>query len=78
MRRRVAAVLFILCAGCASPGNDSLLEDSVFGDIRAMFSPSPTYTSSAVLNSSYPTTSSYTAPTPGQNQQQLNQPMPPP
>ena len=51
--RRIAAVVLILCAGCASPGSDSLIEDSLFGDLRALFSDSdhspgasvPVYTS---------------------------------
>jgi hypothetical protein len=36
--RRVAAFLLILCAGCASAGEETLLEDSLWGDVRALFS----------------------------------------
>ncbi len=37
---RVAALLLVLCAGCASPGNETLLEDGVFGDVRSLCTPS--------------------------------------
>ena len=51
--KRVAALLLVLCAGCASPGEETLLEDSVWTDVRTFFTgrdnsaqPSaPTYTS---------------------------------
>jgi hypothetical protein len=66
--RRVAAIVLFLCAGCASPGEQTLLEDSLFGDVRAMFSPGPSSTSSSVPNNSYPTMNSCTSPTIRQNQ----------
>jgi hypothetical protein len=36
--RRIPALALVLCAGCASAGGDSLLEDSLWGDIRSFFS----------------------------------------
>jgi hypothetical protein len=36
--RRVAAFVLALCAGCASAGGDTLLEDSLWGDVKALFS----------------------------------------
>jgi hypothetical protein len=34
---RMTVFALLLCAGCASPG-DTLLEDGLWGDVRAMFS----------------------------------------
>lgn len=35
---RLLALALLLCAGCASMGDDSLLQDGLFGDIRSLFS----------------------------------------
>ncbi len=60
--RRIAAVLLILCAGCASPGGETLLDDSLFGDVRALFGASPNSHSAPAASISSPTTSSSVAP----------------
>lgn len=35
--RRAAVLLLALCAGCSSSCQDSLLQDSLWGDVRALF-----------------------------------------
>jgi hypothetical protein len=44
--KRVAVFLLALCAGCASTGEPTLLEDSLWGDVRALFSSSDSSTKS--------------------------------
>ncbi len=35
--KRIALCLLMLCAGCASPGEESLLEDGLWGDVETLF-----------------------------------------
>jgi hypothetical protein len=36
--RRILTLTLVLCGGCASAGGDNLLEDSLWGDLRSLFS----------------------------------------
>ena len=67
--KRLATIFLILCAGCASPGGDNLLEDSCFGDLRALFSSRPDYSSPvpSAQNSYNSYSSGSPAPAPKQN-----------
>jgi hypothetical protein len=35
---RVAALVLVLCTGCSSVSTDSILYDSLFGDVSSLFS----------------------------------------
>jgi hypothetical protein len=36
--KRIAALVLVLCAGCASSDSHSLMEDTWFGEFRELFS----------------------------------------
>jgi hypothetical protein len=55
--KKFAAFLLVFCGGCASAGGDSLLEDSLFGDIKSAVG--ELFTTDPPANPCVPTTNWY-------------------